>query len=146
VVGTLRRHWVTFMINIPYISTAVAVVLASHAAACGLPTFPLVPGEAIVRTANPKALAQTITALSKQFQGVGIIDQIDGRPIYLLSYQLNEFQNPHDVDLLLNGLVAQGTLSWTELNYVGQTGEGNTDSLWLSGVGVNSNNYFDQYA
>ena len=145
-VGTLRRHWVTFMINIRFISTALAVVLASHAAACGLPSFPLVPGQAIVRTANPKALAQTITALSKQFQGVGIVDQIDGRPIYLLSYQLNEFQTPHDVDLLLNGLVAQGTLSWTELNYVGQTGEGNTDSLWLSGVGVNSNNYFNQYA
>ncbi|MGA1223148.1 MAG: S8 family peptidase [Phycisphaerales bacterium] len=134
------------MIKFSILPTAIAAALCVDALAMGLPDYPLVPGEAIIRTANPKALAVTLKALSAQFQGVGVIDQIDGRPIYLLSYGLAPNQHYHEVQLALNALVAQGTLTWSEMNYVGQTGEGNTDSLWLSGVGTSSSTFLDQYA
>lgn len=128
------------------IAAAFAAILAGSAFARGIPGYPLVPGEAIIRTNNAKALPTILAALSKQFSGVGVIDQIDGRPIYLLSYALSQGQTYHDVELALEGFVASGSLLWTEMNYVGQTGEGHTDSLWLSGVGANSNGYHDQYA
>ncbi len=145
-VGTLRRLRVTRMIKSSLIHSAIVSAIASSALAFGLPDYPLVPGEAIIRTANPKALQQTLSALSQQFAGVGVIDDIDGRPVYLISYALTPKQTYHQVEAMLLNLVAQGTLTWAEMNYVGQTGEGNTDSLWLSGVGVNSGSYLDQYA
>jgi subtilisin family serine protease len=43
-------------------------------------------------------------------------------------------------------MVAQGRLTWAELNYAGQTGEGRTDSLWLSGLGVGFGKFQNQYA
>lgn len=134
------------MIKSPFIAAIVVALANAHAFAGGLPEFPLVPGQAIVRATTAKALAQTVSTLSQQFQGVGVVDQIAGRPIYLLSYELSQGQVYHDVETVLINLVAQGTLAWSEMNYVGQTGEGNTDSLWLSGVAVNGDQYFDQYA
>ena len=145
-VGTLRRHRVTRMIKASLIPAAITAALAVDGFAMGLPEYPLVPGEAIIRTAHPKALAHTIAVLSARFPGVGVLDQIDGRPVYLLSYALAEGQVYHDVQQALVALEANGTLTWSEMNYVGQTGEGNTDSLWLSGVGESSTGYLDQYA
>lgn len=123
-----------------------AASMVVPAFARGIPGYPLVPGEAIIRTSNAKVLPTVLAALSKQFSGVGVIDQIDGRPIYLVSYALSEGQTYHDVKAALDVFVLNGSLSWQEMNYVGQTGEGHTDSLWLSGVGANSNGYLDQYA
>ena len=145
-VGTLRRHRVTRMIKASLTSAALAAALAVDAVALGLPEYPLVPGEAIIRTAYPEALAQTLSALSTRFPNIGVLDQIDGRPVYLISYGLGKGQVYHDVEQALLQLVAKGTLTWSEMNYVGQTGEGNTDSLWLSGVGESSTGYLDQYA
>jgi len=145
-VGTLCRHRVTRMIRSSIIPVSLATAMASVASAFGLPDYPLVPGEAIIKAPTAQALATTIATLQKQFEGVGVIDQIQGRPIYLISYGLTPKQNYHMVETTLQGLVTNGTLTWMEMNYVGQTGEGNTDSLWLSGVGVNNGSYLDQYS
>ena len=59
------------------IAAAFAAILAGSAFARGVPGYPLVPGEAIIRTNNAKALPTILAALSKQFSGVGVIDQID---------------------------------------------------------------------
>ena len=61
-VGTLRRLRVTRMIKSALIHSAIASAFASGAFAFGLPDYPLVPGEAIIRAANPKALQQTLSA------------------------------------------------------------------------------------
>ena len=63
-----------------------------------------------------------------------------------MSYALAATQLPDDVDLVLDGLVAQGSIAWGELNYAGQTAEGRTDSLWLSGFGIAPTHYSGQYA
>ena len=137
VVGTLCRHWVTVMKKIIALTAFIAAMLPLPAIARGLPQGPPpVPGEAVVRAATPKALAQAIASLSQQFAGVGVIDRINGRPIYLISYQLNANQTADQFENALRALTQQGTLSWEELNYTGQTGEGQTYSLWLSGLGL----------
>jgi subtilisin family serine protease len=127
------------------LSLAAATGVAGVASAGGFPEDPLVPGELIVRADSPAALATTMAALSSQFAGIGVVDQIAGRPIYLISYALAGKQSPGDVDLVLGALVAQGTIAWGELNYAGQTSEGKTDSLWLSGLGINANSFAAQY-
>jgi subtilisin family serine protease len=109
-------------------------------------TDPLVPGELMLRAETPKALSSALAALSSQFAGVGVLQQIEGRPIYLIAYSLQANQVPDDVSLMLESLVAQGRIAWGELNYAGQTGEGRTDSLWLSGVGVGALQYQGQYS
>jgi len=125
----------------------IAAMLPLPAIARGLPQGPPpVPGQAVVRAATPKALAQAITSLSQQFAGVGVIDSISGRPVYLISYQLNANQTADQFENALRALSQQGTLTWEELNYTGQTGEGQTDSLWLSGLGLNADQFAAQYA
>jgi subtilisin family serine protease len=109
-------------------------------------TDPLVPGELMLRAETPKALSTALAALSSNFTGVGVLQQIEGRPIYLVSYSLGANQLPDDVSLVLETLIAQGRITWGELNYAGQTGEGRTDSLWLSGVGIGALQYEGQYA
>jgi subtilisin family serine protease len=115
-------------------------------ALAGQGTDPLVPGELMLRAETPKALASALATLSTSFTGVGVVQQIDGRPIYLVNYQLNATQVPDDVNLVLDAMVAQGRLTWAELNYAGQTGEGRTDSLWLSGLGIGFGQFQNQYA
>lgn len=127
------------------IISALAAAFLSTAAFGGLPNYPLVPGEAIIRTHSPKQLAGILAQLSSQFENVGVIDQIDGRPIYLLSYALNANQTSDTMHAVLDQMTATGAIAWGELNYVGQTGEGNTDSLWLSGLSVNSSSFWNQY-
>ena len=131
------------------VATSLAVSVAASFAApalAGQGTDPLVPGELMLRAETPKALGAALAALSASFTGVGVLQQIEGRPIYLVSYELNATQVADDVNLVLDSLVAQGRLTWAELNYAGQTGEGRTDSLWLSGLGIGSSQFQGQYA
>ena len=130
-------------------SMIIAAAIAAFVAAplqAGLPGFPLVPGEIIIRTANPKALAGALATLSAQYQNIAVMDQIAGRPVYLVSYGLSAGQDANTMHATLDAMTASGQLVWGELNYVGQTGEGNTDSLWLSGIGANANTFSDQYS
>lgn len=127
------------------IVAAFAAITLSSAAFGGLPDYPLVPGEAIIRTHSPKQLQGILNQLSSQFANVGVLDQIDGRSIYLVSYALNPKQTSDDMHLVLDQMTATSAIAWGELNYVGQTGEGNTDSLWLSGLSVNSSSFWNQY-
>ena len=120
--------------------------LVNSFARAGNPKEPVVVGQAIVRADSAKQLTQTIAALSQTFTGVAVLDSIEGRPIYLLSYGLAANQSLADVDAAIATLLAQGTIAWGELNYIGQTGEGQTDSLWLSGLGISENAFESQYA
>lgn len=135
------------------VNHAAALILAtSLAASLGASalanngTDPLVPGELMLRAETPKALASALATLSSSFTGVGVVQQIEGRPIYLVSYELNATQVPDDVSLVIDAMVAQGRIAWGELNYAGQTGEGRTDSLWLSGLGIAPGHFANQYA
>jgi subtilisin family serine protease len=131
------------------VNRATALILAAALAApalAGNGTDPLVPGELMLRAETPKALASALATLSASFAGVGVVQQIEGRPIYLVSYELTATQVPDDVNLVLDAMVAQGRLTWAELNYAGQTGEGRTDSLWLSGFGITVGQFGNQYA
>jgi len=107
---------------------------------------PLVPGELILRAENPKQLAAATVALSAQFADVGVIDSIQGRPIYLLSYSLDATQTADDAHAALDALTAAGVVTWAELNYEGRSGEGQTDSLWLSGLAFPPDAFEAQYA
>jgi subtilisin family serine protease len=134
------------LVRIARVAACLALPLAAAAAHAGEPTDPLVPGELMLRAENPKLLASALSTLSASFADVGVLDQIDGRPIYLISYGLTPKQTPDDVDLVIDALVLDTTITWGELNYEGQTGEGRTDSLWLSGLGLGQGHYQSQYA
>jgi subtilisin family serine protease len=127
-------------------AACLALPLAAGVAHAGEPTDPLVPGELMLRAENPKLLASALATLSASFSDVGVLSQIEGRPIYLVSYGLTPKQTPDDVDLVIDALVLSSTITWGELNYEGQTGEGRTDSLWLSGLGLDHAHYDGQYA
>lgn len=144
-VGTLRRFGSPLMrVNLP--SILAAGFVASTALAGGDPADPVVPGEVIVRANSQAMLTAAISALSAQFVNVGVVDHIENRPIYLLSYGLTGVQKPGDVSAAIDALIANGTIPWGELNYIGQTGEGKTDSLWLSGIGLGPASFGTQYA
>jgi subtilisin family serine protease len=128
------------------LSISIALAAAGHARAGGDPNEPVVPGELIVRADAPATLAAALAALDVDFANVAVIDQIAGRPIYLVSYALTATQTPGDVSAVIDDLIATGTIPWGELNYIGQTGEGKTDSLWLSGVGFGAQTFANQYA
>jgi thermitase len=129
-----------------FFSLLASSMVPSIAVAGGDATEPIVPGEVIVRADSAETLAATIAALAADFSNVEVIDQITGRPIYLLSYGLTGTQTPQNVATRIGELIAARTIPWGELNYVGQTGEGKTDSLWLSGVGFNAETFANQYA
>ena len=133
-------------ILVALLASSVASLVTSVARAGNDPSEPVVPGEVIVRADTAETLAATIADLSANFVNVGVVDQISGRPVYLLSYGLTGKQTPQDVSTRIDALIAKSTIPWGELNYIGQTGEGKTDSLWLSGVGFNAQTFANQYA
>ena len=124
----------------------VSATIATTAFGGGDPSEPIVPGELILRAETPATLAAALAALDVDFDDIAVVDQIDGRPIYLISYGLTPKQTPGDVSAVIDNLIAAGTIPWGELNYIGQTGEGKTDSLWLSGVGFGAQTFANQYA
>ena len=100
------------LVRIARVAACLALPLAAAAAHAGEPTDPLVPGELMLRAENPKLLASALSTLSASFADVGVLDQIDWRPIYLISYGLTPKQTPDDVDLVIDALVLDTTITW----------------------------------
>lgn len=107
---------------------------------------PIVPDEVMIRVAKPHALDAFVAALGAEFPPAVVLDSIDGRDTHLVSYALGPGRTALDVEALLESLVLDGTILWGELNYEGQTGEGRTDSLWVSQVDIGQESYGGQYA
>lgn len=137
------------VMNVPTIVLAgLLAAIGGRTVALGqiVPDDPIVPGEAMVRVARPAQLEACVAALQAQFPKVAVVDAIPGRETYLIGYGLGPGQTPQSVDALLAGLALDGTILWGELNYEGQTGEGRTDSLWVSQVDLGAETYAEQYA
>jgi len=112
----------------------------------GAPEDPAIVGEVTIRVGGPAQLKQAIAALSKEYAGVGQIDEIPGRNTYLLSYTLLPGQTLIQVENSLNTLQANGVIAMGELNYGAQAAEGKTGSLWVSQVTLGAPQYVQQYA
>lgn len=128
-------------------------ILASIAAAmtcgplsAGVPTDPLINNEMMMRTETPAQLSAYVAAAAATFDDVAIIDGIDGRPIHKLRYRLRAGQDYHVAASFCDAQVSLGVATWAELNYAGQSGEGRTDSFWISQFGLDPGVFADQYA
>lgn len=124
-------------------SIAAAVTCGSLSA--GVPTDPLVADEMMMRTETPTQLSAFVAAASALFDDVAIIDGIAGRPIHKLRYRLRAGQDYHAASGFCSAQVSLGVATWAELNYEGQSGEGRTDSFWISQVGLDPTVFDDQY-
>jgi subtilisin family serine protease len=128
---------------------AIALLLATAALGAGDPPAvedPIVPDEVMVRVARPAALDAFVAALDPAFPTARVLDSIKDRDTHLVSYALPPGGSAIDVEALLDALALDGTILWGELNYEGQTGEGRTDSLWVSQVDIGHESYAGQYA
>lgn len=107
---------------------------------------PLVPERMMVRVPDPARLGSFVAAASAMFDDVAVIDRIAGREIHLLRYVLRPDQTVAAADAFCVAQVALGVAVWAELNYEGQSGEGKTDSFWMSQVTVDPSIFETQYA
>lgn len=127
---------------------ATCALLACHPCAGGTVPGddPLVPERMMVRVPDPERLGALVAAASALFDDVAVIDRIDGREIHLLRYVLRPGQTIDAADAFCVAQVALGVAVWAELNYEGQSGEGKTDSFWMSQVTVDPSIFETQYA
>ena len=131
--------------NLRTILASIAAAVTCGSLSAGVPTDPLVPDRMMVRAETAGQLAAFVAAASAAFDDVAVIDAIDGRPIHMLRYRLRTGQDYHAASGFCAAQVSLGVATWAELNYEGQSGEGRTDSFWISQFGLDPGVFADQY-
>ncbi len=127
------------------LASALLLVASRSALAGNAPRDPLVPERMMVRVTDAAALASLVSAAQATFDGVEVIDTVAGRPIHMLSYRLRPGQTDETAYAFCVAQVSLGAAVWAELNYLGQSGEGRTDSFWLSQFDLDPGIYDSQY-
>lgn len=130
------------------VKSILATITAAAACAslsAGVPTDPLVPDRMMVRAESAGQLSAFVTAAAATFDDVAVIDAIEGRPIHMLRYRLRAGQDYHAASGFCAAQVSLGVATWAELDYAGQTGEGRTDSFWISQFGLDPGVFAGQY-
>jgi subtilisin family serine protease len=107
---------------------------------------PVIPADILLRLAPGTSLESVVAALAPLAPKLEVADQIPNRPIHLLRYEAEGPEPSPELELALEALVVGGTLTWAEFGYEAQTGEGRTDSLWVTGVGLGQDAYRGQFA
>ena len=120
--------------------------LAASAASAGDDLDDLIADEFVVCLGPGTSLESVLAALAPMAPGLEVEDQIPNRPIHRLGFDLKGTEPPLDLELALEAMVLDGTLVWSEFGYEAQTGEGRTDSLWVTGVGLGQDAYRGQFA
>jgi len=127
------------------LASALLAAASRGALAGAVPGDPLVPERMMVRVTDDAALASLVAAARATFDGVEVIDGIAGRPIHMLSYRLRRGQTDETASAFCAAQVSLGAAVWAELNYLGQSGEGRTDSFWLSQFDLDPGIFESQY-
>ena len=128
------------------LAAAAIALTAASAAQAGVDRDPIIPADILLRLAPGSSLDSVVAALSPLAPGLEAVEQIPNRPIHLLRYEARGPEPAPELELALESMVVAGTLSWAEFGYEAQTGEGRTDSLWVTGVGLGQDAYRGQFA
>lgn len=126
--------------------TCTTLACASLSAHAGDDRDRVIPTDVVVKLAPGTSLQSVLDALGPLAPGLSPIDQIPGRPIHLLTFDADGAEPPPALELAIDAMVKSGTLTWGEFGYEAETGEGRTDSLWVTGVGIDSATYREQFA
>ena len=128
----------------------ISTILASSAAA----QWDDVPAErieglAVVHAPDPEALEVLINAMENILgaNSVSVIREIPNLGIYTLQYP-PEFRDDDEQEVrdVIDDMVNEGDLYFAEPVLLVDTAEGQTDSLWVSGLGIDREGYLNQYA
>ncbi len=124
-----------------------ALVAAATASAAfgGDGLDPLIPDQVILKLAEDASLEAVVQELAPVAPGIHAADEIPGRRIHQLRFELQDGAPPDGLEPALAGMVAAGTLIWSEFGYQAQTGEGRTDSLWVTGLDLGADQYHGQF-
>ena len=108
-----------------------------------------IPGQAVVHAPHPEILDTLIESLELILgeNTVTIIQEIPNIGVYTIAYPIepdgNSEQEMRDV---FDDMVEDGDLYFGEPVYLVDSAAGQTDSLWVSGVGIDYEGYLNQYA
>lgn len=107
-----------------------------------------IPGQAVVHAPHPQILDDLIESLELILgeNTVTIIQEIPNIGVYTIAYPPepdgNSEQEMRDV---FDDMVDEGDLYFGEPVYVVDSAAGQTDSLWVSGLGIDYDGYLNQY-
>ncbi len=106
----------------------------------------IIPSDIVLRLSDGTSLQAVVDALEPLAPGLAAVEQIPGRPIHLLRFKSSGAEPPPELELAIDAMVKSGTLVWGEFGYEAETGEGRTDSLWVTGVGMGDATFREQFA
>lgn len=139
----------TFQISLHPVFGAASLALAGAVASVSIAGDgfdPVIGDEIIVMLSKTASLESVIAELAPHAPGLVAEAQIPRRPIHRLVYELEGGEPPESLAAALEELVLGGSLLWGEFGYQTQTGEGRTDSLWVTGVGLGTDAFENQFA
>ncbi len=103
----------------------------------GVPVDPPIENELVVRPSTGHSSADIVDGLTAAgLTSVSVSDEISGRNTFLITHIPQAGMDLPQLEAVLDGLVANGIATWAEVNYQSQTAEGKTDSLWVTGIGL----------
>jgi subtilisin family serine protease len=107
---------------------------------------PLIPDQIVLQLAPDRSLDSVLATLAPFAPGLEAVEQVPGRPIHLLRFDVEGDEPSPELEQALQQLVVAGVLVWGEFGYEAQTGEGRTDSLWVTGLSLGPADYRGQFA
>lgn len=111
-------------------------------------TAELVAGQVVVYEDTDDALESLIVAMNEITDGgCSLVQEIPQLQVYTIQFPL-DLTPPISVELraLFEDYVVDGSLYWAIPNLLADSGEGQTGSLWVSGIGIDLDGFTNQYA
>ncbi len=116
------------------IARCLALPCALPVAPCLADNDPEIPGQVIVRVAPGHSIPEVREWLRTVSVHPTATQIVPSANVVLFNYELESGQTQAAVDTLLGELASGGVIVWGESNRVNETAEGQTGSLWVTGL------------
>mgnify|MGYP003339000851 CR=1 FL=1 len=108
-----------------------------------------IPGQSIVKADSDVAVYELLQQIdnSTGTDSASVASRIPNLNLYTINYPFDV--PPEDYSAIqqrIQDAIKNGGLDWGEANLTVDTASGQTDSLWVSGLGIDANGFKNQYA
>lgn len=108
-----------------------------------------IPGQSVIKVTAPDAVDDLIDDIDdiSGTDSTTVLNSIPSLNIYTLSYPPDlPAEDTQAIRQKIDDSVDDGALEWGEANLAVDLASGQTDSLWVSGLGIDADGFKDQYA
>ena len=108
-----------------------------------------IPGQTIVKSDSEDVILDLLDSIEDitGTDSASVLNRIPNLNLYIIDYPFDiPPQDTDEIEQRIQDAIDDGQLEWGEANLTVDNANGQTDSLWVSGLGIDENGFRNQYA